>query len=274
MAPSAPQNNYLLDGMDNNVQVGDLVNQSQYVVLPPPDALREFTVQTSNYSAEFGHSAGAVLNVTTKGGTNSLHGDLWEYVRNDLFDAKDYFVQSGSRKPKYRQNQFGGTLGGPVVIPHLYNGRDKTFFFVDYQGTRVVQGKTYTRNVPTTAEQTSNFTNLQDLISLQTGTRTDALGRTFAFGTVFDPATTRAIPTGGVDPVTGLTGTAGTFIRDPFYAGSLTAKKVFTDGGSIALLNQIPAARINPNAVKLLQLFPAPTVGNALLSNYTAARTT
>jgi len=99
------QNDYLLDGMDDNVQVADLVNQSQFVVLPPPDALREFTVQTNDYSAEFGHSAGAVLNLTTKSGSNAFHGDVWEFLRNDYFDAKDYFVLPTQRKPEFRQNQ-------------------------------------------------------------------------------------------------------------------------------------------------------------------------
>jgi hypothetical protein len=266
------QNNYLLDGMDNNAAIGDLVNQAQYVVMPPPDALREFTVQTSDYSAEFGHAAGAVLNVSTKSGTNRLHGDVWEYVRNDIFDAKDYFVLSNQAKPKFRLNQFGGAIGGPVTIPHVYNGHDRTFFFVDYQGTRIVQGKTYTKNVPTAAEQSSGFTNLQDLITLQSGSRTDALGRTFATGTVFDPATTRVIPTGGTDPVTGLTGPVGSYVRDPFYNGSLFGKKTFTDAASAALLNQIPVSRINPNAVKLLQLYPAPT-SSGLVSNYTSSPT-
>lgn len=101
------QNDYLLDGMDDNVNIADLVNQSQYVVLPPPDALREFTVQTSDYSAEFGHAAGAVLNLATKSGSNQFHGDLWEFLRNDFFDAADYFVLPTQRKPEYRLNQFG-----------------------------------------------------------------------------------------------------------------------------------------------------------------------
>lgn len=263
------QNNYLLDGMDNNSSVGDLVSQAQYIVMPPPDALREFTVQTSNYSAEFGHAAGAVLNVSTKQGTNRFHGNIWEYLRNDFFDAKDYFVQAGARKPEFRLNQYGGTLGGPVSIPHLYNGRDHTFFFVDYQGSRIVQGKTYVVTVPTAAEQSSNFSNLSDLIALQTGTTTDALGRVFPKGTVFDPATTRTIAV-GVDPVTGLTAKAAGYVRDPFYTGSLLGKTTFTDAASIALMNQIPAGRINSGAVNLLHLYPLPNA-STLTKNFTTS---
>lgn len=257
---SRSQNNYLLDGMDNNVSIGDLVNQSLYVVMPPPDALREFTVQTSNYSAEFGHSAGAVLNVSTKSGGNAFHGNLWEYVRNDMFDAKDYFASPTQGKPKFRQNQFGGTFGGPVIIPFLYNGHDRTFFFVDYQGTRIVQGQTYTKNVPTFAERDSNFTNLQDLITLQAGSKptTDALKRIFPIGTVFDPSTTRAVP--------------GGFVRDPFFTGSLAGITDFTTPANIARLNMIPAGRIDQNAVNILKLFPEPT-GPGIVGNYTTSPT-
>ena len=264
------QNNYLLDGMDDNAAIADLVNQGQYVVMPPPDALREFTVQTSTYSAEFGHSAGAVLNVSTKSGDNRLHGNVWEYLRNSALDARDRFVLPTQRKPEFRQNQFGGTIGGPVVLPKLYDGRNRTFFFADYQGTRVAQGKTYTSTVPTLAERNSGFTNLQDLIALQSGTLSDGLGRVFPVGTVFDPSTTRVLPTGGLDPVSGLRGTAGAYVRDPFYAGSLSGVTSFTNGASRALLNQIPAARLASNAVQLLDLYPAPT-GATLLNNYVSS---
>ncbi len=253
------QNDYLLDGMDDNVAIADLVNQAQFVVLPPPDALREFTVQTSDYSAEFGHAAGAILNVTTKSGTNSFHGDLWEFLRNDFFDAKDYFVLGTQRKPEFRQNQFGGTIGGPLTIPHLYSGHNKTFFFVDYQGTRIVKGKTFTQTVPTAAEAKSGFTNLQDLISLQTGTRTDALGRVFPSGTVFDPATSRPTTSGVVDPVTGISATSTGFVRDPFYKGTIGNMTNFTGASAEALMNQLPASRLNAGAVAMLKLLPGPT---------------
>ncbi|HZQ45317.1 MAG TPA: TonB-dependent receptor [Acidobacteriaceae bacterium] len=264
------ENDYMLDGMDNNSEIGDLVNQTQYVILPPPDALREFTVQTSNYSAEFGHSAGAVLNVTTKSGTNTFHGDVWEFLRNDYFDAKDYFVLSSQRKPEFRLNQFGFTFGGPVTIPHVYNGKNRTFFFVDYQGFRQVQGQTFTESVPTLAEQNSGFQNLQDLVALQTGTTTDLLGRTFPKGTVFDPATTRAITKGVVDPVTHLTATATGYVRDPFYTGSLVGMTSFTNPTAEAQMNTIPQSRISPVALKLLRLYPNPN-GKGLVSNYTVS---
>jgi len=254
------QNNYLLDGMDNNTNQLDFLAGTNYVHLPPPDAIGEFKVQTANYSADIGKAGGAVLNGTIKSGTNQLHGDVWEFVRNDKFDAAQFFENSGGiKKGEYRLNQFGGAIGGPVVIPGVYNGRNKTFFFADYQGTRIRQGQTYTNTVPTAAEVSSGFTNLLDMINYQSGTRTDDLGRTFRNGTVFDPATTRPVTSGLVDPVTGLTATADGFVRDPFYAGSLVGATDFTTPSIIAQLNQLPAGRLDPNALKLLALYPAPT---------------
>lgn len=127
----AEQNNYILDGVDNNTNVVDFLNGASYVVRPPPDALAEFKVQTGAYSAEFGHSAGAVVNASIKSGTNQIHGDVWEYFRNDVLDSRDYFAQS---VPKYRQNQFGATLGFPIL-------RDKLFFFGDVEANRIIFGQ-------------------------------------------------------------------------------------------------------------------------------------
>src|SRR5690349_24602196 len=131
------QNNYLLDGIDNNSDTVDFLNGTNFVVLPPVDAVQEFKVQTSDFSAEFGRSGAAVLNATIKSGTNSFHGAVWEFFRNDKLDAADFFENAGGRpKGKLRQNQFGFTAGGPVVIPKVYNGKNKLFFFADYEGLR------------------------------------------------------------------------------------------------------------------------------------------
>src|SRR5262249_19688613 len=191
-------NNYLLDGIDNNSDTVDFLNGTNYVVLPPVDAVQEFKVQTSDFSAEFGRSGAAVLNATIKSGTNDLHGTLWEFFRNDKLDAADYFerrvLADGSTqttKGELRQNQYGFSVGGPVVIPRVFNGRNKLFFFGDYEGFRRRQGVPHNGAVPTAQELSSNFTNLQELITDQTGTQTDALGRTLPTGTVLDPSTTR-----------------------------------------------------------------------------------
>src|SRR6202795_1977091 len=120
------QNNYLLDGIDNNSDTVDFLNGTNYVVLPPVDAIQEFKVQTTGFSAEFGRSGAAVLNATIKSGTNSFHGAAWEFLRNDVLDAPDYFESAGGiKKGELRLNQFGVAVGGPVI-------RNKIFFFGDY----------------------------------------------------------------------------------------------------------------------------------------------
>jgi hypothetical protein len=261
------QNDYRLNGIDNNNE--EHINPEPYMVAPPPDALEEFNLQTNNYSAEFGHSAGAILNAVTKSGTNSIHGDLWEFLRNDTFDAAQFFQNAaGETKAPYHQNQLGGTLGGPVVIPHVYNGKDKTFFFVDAQITRIHEADVSVDSVPSTTEVASGFTNMQDLITDQSGTRTDALGRTLPLGTVFNPATTRLVTAGQVDPVTGLTATTTGYVRDPFYEGSLVGVTNFTSAAQEAKLNILPADRLDPNAIKLLSLYPA-AQSSGIISNYT-----
>src|SRR5438034_7195148 len=196
------QNNYLLDGIDNNSNTIDFLNGTNFVVLPPVDAIQEFKVQTSNYSAEQGRAGGAILNATVKSGTNELHGDVWEFFRNDKLDSADFFENSPipTRKGEFRQNQFGFTIGGPVVIPHAYDGRNKLFFFGDYEALRRRQGHVFgTNSVPTDLERSSGFTNFAELITLQSSQEApppDALGRSFPYGTIFDPSTTRALTVG------------------------------------------------------------------------------
>src|SRR5437868_3611105 len=194
------QNNYMLDGIDNNSDTVDFLNGTNFVVLPPVDAVQEFKVQTSDFSAEFGRSGAAVLNATIKSGTNEFHGAAWEFLRNDKFDAADFFENAGGiKKGEYRQNQYGVSGGGPVI-------KNKIFFFGDYEGLRRRQGTVLTGSVPTLLERNSNFTNFTDLISGQSGAaRNDALGRSVPVGTILDPATTRAVTAGAVDPVSGRT---------------------------------------------------------------------
>jgi Carboxypeptidase regulatory-like domain/TonB dependent receptor len=234
-------NTYILDGITNNNNTVDFLNGAAYVVRPPVDAIQEFKVQTSNYSAEFARAAGAVVNAVLKSGSNRLHGDIWEFLRNDALDGTDFFLNAGRQaKGEFRRNQFGFTLGGPVVIPHLYNGKNKTFFFVDYEGTRIRQAVPFTDSVPTLNERNSGYTNFQDLIAGQSGTQRDLLGRSSALGTIYDPATTRTVTSGVIDDATGIAATGSGYVRDPFPN------------------NIIPASRVDPVAVKLLNLFPAP----------------
>ncbi len=154
------ENNFVLDGVDNNVNVVDFLNGASFNVNPPPDAMAEVKIQTSSYSAEFGHSNGAVINASLKAGTNNFHGSLWEYLRNDALDAHEYFDTPGEKKAEYRQNLFGGTLGGPIFKNHL-------FFFGDVQGDRIVNGNNIITTVPTPLERQGNFTEL--LSTAETG---------------------------------------------------------------------------------------------------------
>ncbi|HEX5283766.1 MAG TPA: TonB-dependent receptor, partial [Bryocella sp.] len=255
-------NSYILDGIDNNNDSVDFLNGAAFVVLTPPDAVQEVRVQTSNFNAEFGRAGSAVLQATTKSGTNKFHGDLWEFLRNDLFDANTFFNdRNGVKKPKLRQNQFGFTIGGPVV-------RNKLFFFGDYQGTLISQQSVKTGTVPTATMTSSKFTNFQEEIVDQSGTKTDALGRTFPTGAILDPATTRTIPATGVDPITGLSGKPGAYVRDPFYQGSIVGVTNFGTQAAEALMNILPASRLDANAIKLLAAYPAPNVTPASFNNF------
>jgi len=245
------QNNYLLDGVDNNSNCVDFLNGTNYVVLPPVDAIQEFSVQTTDFSAEFGRSGAAVLNATIKSGTNELHGALWEFFRNDALDAADFFENAGGiKKGTYQQNQFGFSIGGPLVLPKLFNGRNKVFFFADYEGLRRRQGTILTGTVPTLLERNSRYGDLSDLITGQAGTVTDLLGRSMPFGTILDPATPRAVP--------------GGFVRDPF--GSCPAATINFTLAACGL-NHLPADRLDANAIKLLNLYPLPT-NSELFSNF------
>jgi hypothetical protein len=149
----AEENNFILDGVDNNANVVDFYNGASYVAQPPPDALAEFKVQTSNYSAEFGHSAGAVINASIKSGSNSLHGDAWEYLRNTAFDVHDWNPNGVQPVSPYHENQFGATLGGPVL-------KNKIFLFGDAQATRIRFNEPSTNTVPSLLERTGDFSDL------------------------------------------------------------------------------------------------------------------
>ena len=229
------QNDYLLDGIDNNSNDVDFLSGEADVVKPPVDAIQEFNIQTNNFSAEFGRAGGAIVNATIKSGTNGFHGAAWEFFRNDALDANAYFSDPATqRKPELRQNQFGAVAGGRII-------KDRTFWFADYEGTQIHSGVLQSGIwVPTAPQVSSGYTNFADLLNASgTFTRTDALGRSFSNGQIFDPATTRPVTAGQVDPVTGIMATSSGYVREAFVN------------------NQLPAGRLDPNAIKLLQLFPA-----------------
>jgi hypothetical protein len=146
-------NNYLLDGVDNNETWLQTV-----VIFPAIDSLDEFKMQTSTYSAEFGKSLGGVVNLQIKSGNNSFHGSVYEFHRNDAFDANNFFNNRNNLpKPDFKQNQFGATLGGPVI-------KDKTFFFASYQGLRLEQGVTKLSTVPSERMRQGDFSEINRVI--------------------------------------------------------------------------------------------------------------
>jgi hypothetical protein len=177
-------NLFLLDGMINSTSTSNFDNGgfNSYSIPPIIDTLLEFKVQSHNDEAQYGQVMGGIVNTVTKSGTNDLHGTAWEYVRNNDFDARSRFLPT---VPPFRWNQFGAAAGGPVYVPKLYNGRNRTFFFVAYEGDRLRQPGTTLYRVPTSANFNGDFSD---------GNRA-----------IFDPFSTRPDPN-----------KPGQFLRDPF----------------------------------------------------------
>ena len=143
-------NNFILDGIDNNAYQEANQGYSNQAVIASPDALQEFKVQTDNYSAEYGRAGGAIVNASTRSGSNAFHGGAYEYLRNTVLNAFGPFYGTGV-KPTLVQNQFGATFGGPIL-------KEKLFFFMDYEGLRAVSHSLTTATLPTAAELTGKFT--------------------------------------------------------------------------------------------------------------------
>ena len=248
------QNNFLLDGVDNNANLGDVLNEAPYVIQPPVDGIAEFKVQTNSYSAEFGRGNGAIMNALIKSGTNALHGDLWEFLRNDKLDGRNAFDAFG-RQP-YKQNQFGFTLGGPII-------KNRTFFFGDYEGLRIRQAKPFLAIIPTPAMVGGDFSPFLDLTTPvnavdSQGNQTnqpalDCTGNPTFVGELFN---TRLTQQSGINP-NGLCGVPiGTDA-----AGVPT--NIFTG-------NAGSNSPIDPLAARLSALFPQPNVniaGNNFLAD-------
>ncbi len=223
------QNNFLLDGVDNNANLGDVLNETAYVIQPSVDAIAEFKVQTNAYSAEFGRGNGAILNAVIKSGTNQLHGDVYEFFRNDKLDGRNAFDVFG-RQP-YQQNQFGATLGGPIV-------KNRTFFFGDYEGLRIRQALPQPALIPTQPNIGGDFSDLltntvAPQVDPNTGlptnlTAVDCSGHPTFFGEIFNTKLTQlsnlnlngfcGVPINGSGAPTNIfpTGTGG--LIDPLAA--------------------------------------------------------
>lgn len=203
-------NSFVLDGGNNNSSFLADLN-----VNPTVDAVEEFKVQSNVMSAEFGFTAGGVVNVVTKSGTNDLHGNLNYFIRNDAFDARRTFA---AFKEPFRYNQYGGTIGGPVFVPKFYDGRNKSFFFFNYEGWQNRRFQSNILTVPIEEQRNGNFARLFD-----------ATGRVI---TIYDPNTTVANPSGG-------------FLRTPFANNAIPSNRM--DPVSQAMLQFYPLPNRAPN---------------------------
>ena len=222
-------NQFFLDGVSNSAAVHNEIS-----VVPMVDSVEEFRVETNALKAEFGQTAGGVINVVTKSGTNQFHGSAYEFVRNDAFDARNAFStqpdpRTGRLKQVLRYNQYGGTVGGPVFIPKLYNGKNRTFFFAGYEQWKWRStGAPRIGTVATTEQRNGDFTQTFDVRG--------ALLR------IYDPSTTRANPAGSG------------FVRDPFPT------------------NVVPRARMDALSLRVLPYMPlpnaTPTVANTNQNNF------
>ncbi len=195
---------------------------NQITTIPSVEATQEFKVQSSGMSAEYGRFGGGVMNVSTRSGTNQLHGSMFEFLRNSALDANEFFNnRAGRQKPPFRMNQFGFAAGGPVWLGKLYDGRNRTFFFGDYQGTRWTRGDVFSASVPTALERTADFSR-----SL------DNQGRMI---NVFDPTTTRRDPAN-----------AAQFIRSPFPGNRIPDSRMDPVGKAIVGFYPAPTSAGDP----------------------------
>ncbi len=234
----ALQNNFLLDGIDNNSNLGDILNEASYVIQPPVDAIEEFKVQTNDYSAEFGRGNGAILNAVIKSGTNGYHGDVFEYLRNDAVDAVPFFLT----KEPYKQNQFGATFGGPIR-------KDRTFFFVDYEGFRVRQGLPQTAVIP---DQDMVGGDFSELLTNSPAPQVDMNGNTL---------TTTAVDCSGNPTYYGEIFNARLTQLSGLNANGFCGVPIGVDGSGNPT-NVFPTGSTDPLASKLAALIPSPNSNN------------
>ncbi|BCS35576.1 hypothetical protein TBR22_A48100 [Luteitalea sp. TBR-22] len=208
----ANTNGWLIDGIDNNEYTFNTV-----IITPSVESVREFKVLTGVFSAEFGRGAG-VVSVSTKSGSNQFHGTVFEFYRDEKFDARNFFAaKAPAPKPPLDRNQFGGAIGGPVF-------RNRTFFFFDYAALRETRGLAFVNTVPTAETRVGNFSNFRD-----------ASGNLIP---IYDPLTTRLNP--AFDSSRPVSATNPQFLRDPFPG------------------NVIPADRLNPVGLNVASIYPLP----------------
>ena len=239
-------NLYLLDGIINTE-----LHTSAFIMPPIIDAMQEFKVQSHDDQAEYGGVLGGVVNIVTRSGTNRIHGAAWEFDRNNIFDARDHFKDvnpdgSPASPAAFHQNQFGAMISGPVLIPKLYNGRNRTFFSFAYEGWRFSQASQVKYTVPTNAELGGDFSD------------------TTLTNPIYDPATTQPVA-----------GSPGQYTRSQFVASSDSSSRNYNPACTVATgcPNMIPVNRIDPTMLKFIQTYYArPNLtGGGVLNAITSA---
>src|SRR5690349_15762266 len=230
----ANANAWLIDGIDNNEYTFNTV-----IIAPSVEQVREFKVLSGVFSAEFGRGAG-VVSVATKSGSNVLHGTAFEYVRNDAFDARNFFVRKVARadgtlqvdpKPPLDRHQFGAAVGGALVLPGLYDGHNRTFFFADYAGLTESRGQVFVNTVPTARTRTGDFSDFRD-----------ASGNLIP---IYDPLTTRLNP--AFDATRPVSAANPQFLRDPYPGNVIPAGQINTVGRNVASIYPLPNGEGNFN---------------------------
>ena len=246
----ALQNNFLLDGIDNNANLGDVLNETAFVIQPSVDAIAEFKVQTNSYSAEFGRGNGAIMNAVIKSGTNDYHGDVYEFLRNQMFDAANSTLkEQGFDREPYKQNQFGATFGGPII-------KNRTFFFVDYEGLRTREGLILNGVIPTPDMIAGNFSSMLTSTPVfaadANGNATsqqalDCNGNPTYVGELFNARLTEARP------------------NNPLYPNGFCGLPIGVDASgnpTNMFQNTFRGTPIDPLAARLGALYPAPNTNN------------
>jgi hypothetical protein len=250
---STGENNFLLNGVDNNVNVIDFINQTAFVIGPSVEAIGDMHIITNGASAEYGRAAGGILDISLRSGTNEIHGVVYEILQNTKLDANRWENNvAGNPRNPFKQNQFGAAVGAPII-------KNKLFIFGDYQGTRIataggsIQNLGYGRfdAIPTPAMVGGDFS---ALLGPAIGTAPTSSGATQTVfqNEIFNPASTTCISGCAPGTLTALPGTTPVYGRDPF-----------TSGGR---LNVMPTILMDPAALKLASLYPAPNAPNSLCS--------
>jgi hypothetical protein len=202
----------LLDGVSSSPPTDSF---NGLTIFPSVDAVQEFKVQTNNYAAEFGLSGGGIINLIYKTGTNSFQGSVFEFLRNSVMDANNFFAdRQGIPLASFKRSQFGGSFGGPVILGKLYNGRNRTFFFVDYEGLRQRTAANVVASVPTQAERTGDFSAIKTASGLPI--------------TIYDPATTTLV--------------GGTYVRQAFANNMIPSNRINAVAAAVSKYWPLPNA--------------------------------